>query len=121
MTDTMLEGQVTNYEGQVKSLQLSELKACLSAGGFNVDEPGVLLVIGLDGVKGQWSGTGLEDGHQGLVKLPMLAIAFSELTNQVMTNNPKALAVVAEWYGLHFKQQEKLEDLKGLLEKIENA
>lgn len=111
MTDTMLEGKV-------KKLQLSELKACLSADGFNVDEPGVLLVIGLEGVKIQWADTGLEDGHQGRVKLPMLAIAFSELVRQVMTNKPKALAVVAEWYGLHFEQQAKMDGLREVLQSL---
>ncbi len=97
-----------------KKLRFSELKGLLKADGFDVDVPGLVLAIDLHGTSAQWSDTGLEKGHEGSLKLPLLAVALPELVRQVMMDEPKALALVAELYGQRQQIEAKRDALLGV-------
>lgn len=112
--NTIDNNTMTDNNNTEKKLKFSELKGLLKADGFDVDVPGLVLAIDLHGTNAQWSDTGLEKGHEGSLKLPLLAVALPELVRQVMMDEPKALALVAELFGQRQQTEAKRNALQGL-------
>lgn len=97
-------------------LKFSMVRDMLVKREIEMDEPGVLAVVDMKGVHTQMEFDGLNVLSRKRSVLSMLNGAFAQLAKDGMEYNPKALAVLAEWWGLSIKTSEKSVFLKELMD-----
>lgn len=96
-------------------LTFSKVRDMLVNHEIEMDEPGVLAVVDMEGVRTQMEFDGLNKNDRRRLVLSMLNGAFAQLAKDGMGYNPNALAVLGEWWGLSIKEAEKSDFLKGLM------
>ena len=97
-------------------LKFSMVRDMLVKREIEMDEPGVLAVVDMEGVHTHMEFDGLNENDRRRLVLSMLNGSFAQLAKDGMGYNPKALAVLGEWWGRSIKDSEKSEFLKGLMD-----
>ena len=97
-------------------LKFSMVRDMLVKREIEMDEPGVLAVVDMEGVHTQMEFDGLNEKDSRRLVLSMLNGAFAQLAKDGMGYNPKALAVLGEWWGRSIKEAEKEDMLKTLVD-----
>lgn len=97
-------------------LKFSMVRDMLVNREIEMDEPGVLTVVDMEGVNTQMEFDGLNVLSRKRSVLAMLNGAFAQLAKDGMEYNPKALAVLGEWWGRSIKDSEKIDLFKGLVD-----
>ena len=96
-------------------LKFSQVRDMLVKHEIEMDEPGVLAVVDMEGVHTRTGLDGLNVLSRKRSVLAMLNGAFAQLAKDGMEYNPKALAVLGEWWGRSIKDSENRDFLKGLV------
>ena len=96
-------------------LKFSQVRDMLVKREIEMDEPGLLAVVDMEGVHTQMEFDGLNVLSRKRSVLSMLNGAFAQLAKDGMEYNPKALAVLGEWWGRSIKDSENSDFLKGLM------
>ena len=97
-------------------LKFSQVRDMLVKHEIEMDEPGVLTVVDMEGVHTQTEIDGLNVLSRKRSVLILLNGAFAQLAKDGMGCNPKALAVLGEWWGRSIQDSEKSDFLKGLVD-----
>lgn len=102
----------------VKKLKFSEIDALMDGQSIDMDVPGVLLVVTAEHNVSNLCIEGLAERSKRRLVLPMLAAGLTHLCHEAMHFEPKALAVVAEWFGRESRDNELSGKLQELLRKF---
>lgn len=97
-------------------LKFSQVRDMLVKNEIEMDEPGVLAVVDMEGVHTRMGLDGLNALSRKRSVLSLLNGAFARLAKDGMECNPKALAVLGEWWGRSIKNSEGREIFKGLVD-----
>lgn len=96
-------------------LKFSQVRDMLVNHEIEMDESGVLTVVDMEGVHTQMEFDGLNEYDRRRLVLLMMNGAFGQLAKDGMGYNPKALAVLGEWWGLSIKDSEKRDLFEGVM------
>ena len=102
----------------VKKLKFSEIDALMDGQSIDMDVPGVLLVVTETHNSSNLCLEGLAERSKRRLVLPMLAAGLTHLCHEAMRFEPKALAVVAEWFGREHHEEGLSGKLQELLRKF---
>lgn len=97
-------------------LKFSMVRDMLVKREIEMDEPGMLAVVDMESVHTQMELDGLDENDRRRWVLSMLTGTFAQLAKDGMEYNPKALAVLGEWWDRSIKDSEKSCFLKGLMD-----
>lgn len=97
-------------------LKFSMVRDMLVKREIEMDEPGMLAVVDMEGVHTQMEFDGLNENDRRRWVLSMLTGTFAQLAKDGMEYNPEALAVLGEWWARSIKDSEKRESLNGLMD-----
>ena len=97
-------------------LKFSMVRDMLVKREIEMDVPGMLAVADMEGVHTQMELDGLNVLSRKRSVLILLNGAFAQLAKDGMGCNPKALAVLGEWWGRSIQDDEKSIFLKGLMD-----
>ena len=97
-------------------LKFSMVRDMLVKREIEMDVPGMLAVADMEGVHTQVELGGLNVLARKRSVLILLNAAFAQLAKEGMGCNPKALAVLGEWWGRSIQDDEKSNFLKGLMD-----
>lgn len=99
----------------VTKVRFSQLREMIENSGVEMDKPGVLLAISLDGVNAQLEPLlGLEELDRRRMLLMMMFRAFIAIAEKGFKYDPKALGVLGEWMGVAIKHERGDSFLKDL-------
>lgn len=107
-----------NTENKKMMVKLSELREWMDAGQVEFDVPGLVLTVGLDQTLAVVKVDAIEQNDRRKSKLQWLHSGLSHLASEVLSGNPKAVGVVAEWAERHYAEGRKKGLLDGLLKSL---